>query len=307
MNEEVINKRESSSSLIGLVKGLIKLIRPRQWVKNLFVLAPVVFSKNLMNLNLFSKAVAAFVLFSLASGVVYIFNDLKDVDADRNHPVKKNRPVASGEISVFVGKIYLGVMTIGVLTGGWFIGVAFLLYICGYLVLNFFYTVYLKRVPYLDVACISCGFLLRVLSGAAVVEVKPSIWLMICTGLLAAYLGLGKRAFELRLLGGKAAGHRSVLSKYKRKHLQIALHLLGFMTVGAYFLYTRAPHTVRFFGTQDLVWTTIFPAIGMFRFWQLLERGDSMAGPTEEMLKDPVFLINMVGWIASVLCVIYFF
>lgn len=286
---------------------LVKLIRPRQWVKNFFVIAPLVFSKNLINPFLVLYSLGAFVLFSLASGFVYVFNDLKDMDADRLHPVKKNRPLASGRVGVGTGKIFACVLAITALSGGWSLKWKFGAFLTGYLLLNLLYTIVLKRVPYLDVAGIALGFLLRVLAGAAVVNVKPSVWLMVCTVLLAAYLGLGKRAFELRVLGDKASEHRKVLSGYHPKHLKIALVVLGVTTLAAYFFYTLAPHTVSFFGTGDLVWTTPFPAIGLFRFGQLLKTGKSEDSPTEEMLKDPIFLINMAAWILSVLAIIYLF
>ncbi len=286
---------------------LVKLIRPHQWVKNFFVIAPLVFSKNLTNPVLVLTSLGAFVLFSLASGFVYVYNDIMDMDADRLHPVKKNRPLASGRIGVRTGKIYALILAGAALAGGWCLGWEFGLFLSGYLLLNLFYTVLFKKVPYLDVASIATGFLFRVLAGAAVVKVEPSVWLMVCTVLLAAYLGLGKRAFEIRLLGDKAPEHRKVLSGYNPKHLKAALILLGVTTLVAYFFYTMAPHTVRFFGTRDLVWTTPFPAIGLFRFGQLLQTGNSKDGPTEEMLKDPIFLINMAAWFLSVSAIIYFF
>lgn len=293
---------ESSGSTL---LGLLKLVRPHQWVKNLFVLAPLVFSKRLMEIPLVLQAVGAFFLFSLTSGVVYVFNDLKDIEADRRHPVKKRRPLASGQVSVQVGKTLVGVLGVVALGGGFAVGISFGAFLFGYLVLNLFYTLYFKRVPYVDVACIATGFLLRVLAGAAVVGVDPSVWLIVCTGLLAAFLGLGKRAFELRVLGKEAPSHRAVLAKYRLYHLNIALVIAGVATLVAYLLYTRSPHTVAFFGTHHLMWTAPFPAIGLFRFGMILRRGDTHESPTEEMLKDPVFLINMAVWATSVLAIIY--
>jgi 4-hydroxybenzoate polyprenyltransferase len=291
---------------ITQLKALFWILRPRQWVKNLFVVAPLVFSKHLLDPTQVARSAAAFLLFCLISGVVYIINDLKDIDADRSHPVKKNRPLPAGRLRPGWAKRFAGgLFVLTALCAVWLAPI-FAALLGAYWVLNLLYTFWLKRVPYLDVACIASGFLLRVLAGAAVLLVTPSIWLIVCTGLLAAFLGLGKRASELSLLGKQAWRHRPVLKRYRLSHLKIAMAVLGVTTLIGYIAYTLSPHTRQFFGTRQLYWTIPFPAFGLFRFAQLAMRKEAKDSPTDRMLRDVLFLINMVCWAVVVIGIIYF-
>lgn len=274
-------------------------------MKNLFVLAPLVFSKHLLEPWPVAKAAAAFALFCAVSGVVYIINDLRDVEADREHPIKRRRPIASGALPKRSAKIFAGTLAVLAFGGGVALDLGFVAFLFGYLGLNLVYTIGLKKIPYLDVGSIATGFLLRVLAGAAVIDVKASIWLMICTGLLAAFLGFGKRASELSALGVRAAKHRPVLDKYRLSHLKVTLALFGLATLAAYAAYTISPHTRSFFGTENLYWTIPFAAFGLLRFGQLLMRRGVDESPTETMLKDAPFIINLVVWFVSVVVIIY--
>jgi 4-hydroxybenzoate polyprenyltransferase len=281
------------------------VLRPRQWVKNLFVLAPLVFSKHLLEPWLVLRSVAGCALFCAISGVVYIINDLRDVEADRHHPVKKKRPIAAGVLRQRSAMIFAGVLAALAFGGGVALDWVFGGLLLAYLVLNFVYTVGLKKVPYLDVASIATGFLLRVLAGAAVLDVRASTWLIICTGLLAAFLGFGKRASELTALGEEAGRHRPVLKKYRLGHLKIALVIFGLATLAAYAAYTVSAQTRRFFGTDQLYWTIPFAAFGLLRFGQLLMKRGVEESPTETMLRDPPFLVNLGVWAVTVVVIIY--
>jgi len=287
-------------------------MRPRQWVKNLFVFLPLVFAKYLDQPGQVLDALLAFVSFSAASGAVYVLNDLRDLEADRCHPTKRRRPLASGRLGrreamwLFGGGVMVAAAfggTVDVLSGGRF----FTLVVFGYLFLNVVYSGWLKRVAYLDVACIAAGFLLRVTGGAVAVSVHPSGWLLTSTALLAAYLGLGKRAHELKVLGDRAAEHRPVLSQYRPLHVKWVMVFLGLATLVAYVVYTTAEHTIAFFGTQRLVWTAPFAAYGLFRFWQLVLDGRRQDSPTDAMLRDAAFLVNIALWALSIVIVIYGF
>ncbi|MCD6499768.1 MAG: decaprenyl-phosphate phosphoribosyltransferase [Deltaproteobacteria bacterium] len=287
-------------------------LRPRQWVKNLFVFLPLVFAKYLDESGRVLDAFLAFVSFSAASGAVYVLNDLRDLEADRRHPTKKQRPLASGRLAQRDAKWLLGgvvILALGlgllvdVLSGGRF----FTLVVLGYLLLNVAYSGGLKRVAYVDVACIAAGFLLRVSGGAMAVSVHPTGWLLTSTALLAGYLGLGKRAHELKLLGDRAAEHRPVLAQYRPLHVSWAMAVLGSITVVGYIVYTTTAHTRAFFRTDRLVWTVPFAAYGLFRFWQLVVDDRRQDSPTDAMLRDAPFLVNIVLWGLSIVVVIYGF
>lgn len=289
------------------LRVFVSALRPRQWIKNLFVIAPLVFAKKLLDPGQGLVAAFAFLLFCTASGVVYILNDLLDREADRLHPTKRLRPIASGELPhVQAGWMAAGLAVLS-LCGSILLGVTFTFCLLSYLLLNVIYSVALKRIPYLDVTAIAGGFLLRVMAGASALKVEASVWLLVCTGLLSVYLGLGKRAHELVALKENAADHRSVLKKYRLGHLRLAMVLLAVATVAAYVFYTLSPHTRAFFGTRRLVWTSFLPLLGLIRFGQLVLKHHRAESPTEEMLKDGPFLGISILWGISVVLLIYLF
>jgi 4-hydroxybenzoate polyprenyltransferase len=274
-------------------------------VKNLFVAAPLVFSKNLFAGSQLGRAALGVVAFCLLSSAVYILNDLADVEKDRAHPRKCRRPIASGRLPVPVARVaavVLAVLALGLASS---LSLVFALAALGYLVLNVAYSAWLKRVPFVDVLAIAFGFFLRVLAGTFVIHVEPSAWLLVCTALLASFLGFGKRAHELAVAGPAATSQREVLAGYRLRHLRIALWILAGCTTAAYVLYARAPHTVDFFGTTRMIFTTPFIVIGIGRFLQLITSRPQAESPTDEMLHDGVFLANIVAWIIAVLAVIY--
>src|SRR5262245_56343697 len=176
-----------------MLGSILKAVRPHQWVKNLFVAAPVVFAKRIGDTHSDLRAAAAFAAFCLLSSAVYLVNDLVDIEKDRAHPIKRNRPIASGALKPEVARALAGLFAVAALGAGLALGWAFALTATGYLALNAVYTFWLKRVAFVDVACISIGFLLRVLAGAFAIGVPPSRWLLVCTLLLSSLLGFGKR------------------------------------------------------------------------------------------------------------------
>lgn len=279
-------------------------MRPHQWVKNLFVIAPLVFAKQLFDVPTALRTLAAFVLFCLASSTVYYLNDLADVEADRAHPVKRKRPIASGVVPVGLARnVALG-MALTAVAGGFLLGLSFLAAVVIYLVLNLAYSARLKRVPYVDVLVIAAGFELRVLGGAYAAQVPASTYLLVVTFLLATFLGFGKRSHELSQAGERTE-QRKVLQSYHPTTLLVLLYATALATVLAYVLYTLDPNTSAFFGTRFLVATAPFTLFGVLRFLHLVRHRPEAESPTDEMLRDWPFLLNLAFWAGAVTLVIY--
>lgn len=285
-----------------MLTALLRAVRPRQWVKNLFVAAPLIFGKALRDEPRLLRAAAATALFCLVSSAVYLWNDLLDVEKDRLHPRKRLRPIAAGTLPIPVARVAAAVLATLGLALGWALDPWFAAAAATYLTLNVAYSLRLKHVPYVDVLIIASGFLLRVMAGGVAIAVYASGWLLLCTGLGACFLGFGKRSHELATAG---TGARKSLDGYDAKHLRIALWGTGLATLVAYLLYTLSAHTRVYFGTHHMVWTVPILALGMGRFVALTgsPRADS---PTDEMLRDPVFLATLVSGAAAVVAIIYF-
>ena len=287
--------------------ALLKTLRPHQWVKNLFVAAALVFSRHLTDAALLSRTGLAVLAFCLLSGAVYCFNDVRDVEGDRAHPTKKNRPIASGALSERAAMIASGVLALVGLGIAFWLSPKTALYAGLYLLQNIAYSIRLKHIAFVDVAIIATGFLLRVLAGAAAIDVPASKWLLLCTALLATFLGLGKRAHELAWAErtGTTVETRAALAGYNIPVVRIAMFVLGGATTAAYLAYTLWPHTIAFFGTANLPYSSPFVALGIFRFMQLALYFPKDDPPTEAMLKDPWFLLDLVAASATVLFIIY--
>lgn len=287
-----------------MIRALVRTMRPHQWVKNLFVLAPLVFAKELLHQDHALRSVVAFGLFCLASSTVYILNDLADVDADRAHPVKRHRPIASGQLPETIAR------TVGLMMGGAVVLVGsaldlmFAVTVLAYLLLNLAYTFRLKRIAYVDVMCITTGFELRVLGGGLAAEVELSTYLLGVTFLLASFLGFGKRLHELQQ-GEQSIKQRSVLQNYDHGTLLLLLRSTGIATLLVYAIYTVDPQTRAAFGTDYLIVTALMPAFGILRFIKLVNGEAGEDSPTEAMLKDRPFLVNLVAWAALVMLIIY--
>jgi 4-hydroxybenzoate polyprenyltransferase len=288
------------------MRALVEACRPRQWVKNSFVAAPLVFAKQLNDVHTALRALAAVALFCGLSSAIYLWNDIVDIDKDRAHPTKHTRPIASGRLSIAHARIASATLAAGALAGSLVIDWRFTACELAYIGNNVAYSLAWKRVVYLDVLAIAAGFLLRVVGGAFAISVDASPYLLVCTGLLAGYLGLGKRAHELATAGERAHLQRPVLRGYRSDVLRLALYATGIATLISYVVYTRAEHTVRFFGTTRMIYSAPFAAFGLWRFYLLVQspRGDS---PTEEMLKDAPFMVNLLTWGAAIMFIIYYF
>lgn len=289
----------------GGVKDWLRLIRPEQWTKNLFVFAAIVFSHHLSDTAALLRVAAAFGVFCLLSSGVYVLNDLKDRDADRNHPRKKNRPLATGTINPGAAWTVFVVLTAVGFAGSAFLGPGMLVVSTTYFALMAGYTYGLKHVAILDVMVIATGFVLRAVAGGVVIGVAVSPWLLICTFLLSLFLALGKRRHELILLGPEGAGHRASLSSYSAPFLDQMISVVTASALVSYALYTLAPDTVRKFGTTDLLFTIPFVLFGIFRYLYVLYHRGEGGSPERVLLSDAPFIMNLALWLAVVIWVIY--
>ncbi len=291
----------------SLMKSLLMLLRVKQFNKNLFVFAPLIFSKRLFDWHSFSDVFVGFLLFCLASSSVYIFNDIKDIESDRQHPKKRFRPLPSGKVSVMVAIIVSATLGVVCLVFSFFLGAQFGFIVLSYMIISVFYSIILKHLVILDVMVIAAGFVLRVLGGAAIVNIYPSNWLIICTILLSLFLGFSKRRYELVLLGDAPGLHRKVLEHYSPYFLDQMISVVTAATVMSYMLYTVSEQTVVFFGTRHLIWTVPFVLYGIFRYLYLVHQKEEGSDPAEIMLKDKALLIDIFLWALSCILIIYFF
>jgi decaprenyl-phosphate phosphoribosyltransferase len=284
---------------------LLLSLRPRQWVKNLFVLAPLVFAEHAADGALAIRAALAFLLFGLLSGCVYLLNDIVDVEADRAHPVKRNRPIASGRLPVATARMSLAVLLLVAVGASFFLDVGFAAVGMAYFVLNVGYSFALKHLPYIDVLTIASGFILRLFAGALAIDVPLSLWLGLCTFLLATYLGLGKRRHELVLSQETGAISRKVLASYGPESLARVMTGFAVATAVAYGAYVLLGETLASYSPQAL-WPTI-PSVlfGLARFATLTSRGLKGQSPTDAMLSDWPFVANVLVWTGLVVWVIY--
>ena len=284
---------------------LLKAMRPHQWVKNLFVVAPLIFAERASEPQNLVDISVAFLLFCLFSGCVYILNDLLDAKEDRIHPVKRFRPIASGRLPTTVAWIALTLLlTVSTVLGfgiSTYLGAA----CCAYFTLNVAYSTALKHVPFVDVSIIASGFVLRIYGGATAIEVPLSTWLVVCTFLLALFLGLGKRKHELLASGQQATKQRKVLRYYRIGGVRLAMGLSALATALCYIAYVFAGETVQAFKPLDLVATIPCVLLGLWRFSVLTENHGDGRSPTDRMLVDKLFVLNLVAWAGIVVAVIY--
>lgn len=284
--------------------ALIKTLRPQQWVKNVFVAAPLFFALRLFDITSSLRSAAAVALFCLISGCVYVLNDIVDVEQDRRHPQKRNRPIASGRLPIGVARTFLVIAVPACIAAALALSTKYCAVLTTYFVLNIAYSFRLKKLAYLDVLSIATFFILRVLAGAFAIGVEASPWLLGCTFALALFLGFGKRAHELAG-GSEAEQQRSVLARYDLATLRVILYVLAGVVVVLYALYTASDHTIALFGTDKLIWTVPFPIIGILRFSHLAVTRHEAESPTEEMLRDGLFMANIALYAVAMFVILY--
>ena len=288
-----------------MAASLIVSVRPGEWTKNLFVFAGLLFGQRLADPVAVGRATAAFVIFCALAGVVYLVNDVADRNRDRQHPRKRDRPIASGALSVSTALTAAGLLGIGALAWAWWMGRDFGLVATAYVLLLVLYSGPLKHIVIIDVLTIAIGFVLRVVAGAVAIGVPISQWLLICTILLALFLGLSKRRHEIVLLADGATGHRRILQEYSPYLLDQMIGVVTASTLMAYILYATSHETAEKFGTSLLGLTIPFPLYGIFRYLYLVHRKEGGGSPAELLLNDRPLLACVALWAVAVVVIIY--
>ncbi len=280
------------------LKEFIRLLRPHQWLKNIFILAGLVFSHAWFEQNLFYHVIVAFIAFSLLASGIYIFNDIIDRNKDQLHPHKKLRPIAAGTISIASASL-LGLLLSSIsLLLGFYISATLGIILLGYILLNIAYSFYLKHVVILDVFVIACGFILRMLAGTIGIMIAPSNWLILCTLMLALFLGFAKRYSELLLKQTEPALTREVLRNYSHSLLDKLMIISASGAIFSYSLYTMSPETIQTHHTNNLVYTVPLVLYGIFRYLYLLYQPKSILSHdiTIEVIKDKHLLVTIIAW-----------
>ena len=287
-----------------MLTSIFVSLRPRQWVKNLFVFAGLVFAQKLFTPSVW-PALGAFAVFCALSGSVYLLNDAADREKDRLHPDKKWRPIASGRLPAGTAVTAAAVLVVAALAGSLVLSRPLAVVALAYAVLLGAYSVWLKHLVIVDVIVVAIGFVLRAVAGAVAIDVGISGWLLICTVLMALFLALGKRRHEYLTLGEAAVRHRPILAEYSAGLLDQMIAVVTASTVTAYALYTMSPETVAKFETHLLPVTLPFVLYGIFRYLYLLYRRQLGGNPSELFLNDGPLLVNTLLWILAVALIIY--
>lgn len=288
-----------------LLIEILKSTRPHQWLKNLFIFAPIIFSQNIFNLPYILKTGIAFISFCLLSGSLYILNDLNDREEDKLHPIKSKRPIASGRLkrsSAILSFITLSALAfvLAITLNKYFFIIAL-----AYFSLQVAYSFWLKHVVILDVFVVAAGFLIRVVAGGLAIDVSLSSWLLICTILLALFLAMSKRRHELILLEENAHNHRPILKEYNPYLLDQMIAVVTASTLITYCLYTISEETVTKFGTTKLIYTIPFVLYGIFRYLYLVHQKSEGGSPDVLIIKDKPLLADIFLWIVSAILILY--
>lgn len=290
----------------AMISALVRSMRPAQWAKNLFVLAPLVFAERLGESDAIVRSLVAFALFCCASSAVYLFNDIHDREEDRRHPRKAKRPIASGRLGLGVAWAASFALAVAALGVGWVLEPAFAGVVALYLGLNAAYTLGLKHLVILDVMIVSAGFVLRVEAGGVAIAVEVSSWLLLCTVFLSLFLVFSKRRHEIQVMSDRAAEQRPVMSHYSATFLDQMINVVTASTVVSYALYAVSPETVERFQSRGLLYTVPMVLFGIFRYLYLMYQRPGDANPTEVILTDPPLVIDLMLWSVAVVAVIYF-
>ncbi len=294
--------RTGQSTLGALGESL----RPAQWAKNGFVFSALIFSRSLTDWRRTALVTLAALVFCAISSAMYLVNDVLDAPDDRQHPVKRLRPVVSGRVSRTAALGTSAALGIAALAAAWSIDHAFFQVVSAYAAINLLYSAWLKRVMLVDVFMIAAGFVLRVIGGGIIIHVELSAWLIVCTTLLALFLALSKRRHELVLLGGNASGHRSSLADYTPHFLDQLIGIVTASTVMSYALYTLSEDVQTKFPGKRLEMTVPFVLFGIFRYLYLVHRREGGGNPARTLFTDPVLLASVLLWAVAVIVIIYF-
>lgn len=291
------------------IVSLIRLIRPEQWIKNLFIFFPLFFHGQILNKDLFLQCLFSFFSFSLIASSIYCFNDIYDVEADRNHPKKCIRPIASGNLTIKSAYMMMAICIILSLSLLLFLdihnktNVLFLLLF--YFVMNITYCIKLKQFAIVDVVIISIGFVLRVILGGITTEIWLSEWIIMMTFLMALFLAFAKRRDDVIIYQNKGELPRKNTNRYNIEFMNQVMTILSTVTIITYIMYTLSPAVINRFNSRNIYLTTVFVLIGIIRYLQLTIVDLKSENPTTILLKDKFIQICLIGWITSFLVIIY--
>jgi decaprenyl-phosphate phosphoribosyltransferase len=289
--------------LVAQLWPLLKLLRPQQWLKNAFVIAPLFFTPAAATIHNAVLVLLGVLCFCALSSTVYIVNDYADRDSDRAHPVKCRRPLAAGTVSLALAASALGLLLAVGLAGGFALNPAFGWIALAYLLCNFAYSFGLKTIAILDVMLIAFGFLLRVEAGSVLIAARPSAWILVCTGLLALFLAMAKRRDDLER--DLDAAHRASLRGYTREFLDTSVTVLLGALLIAYLIYTTDAQVTQRLGTDQLYFTAPFVVAGILRYLQVTLVEKRSGSPTEIVVADPFMILAITGWLATFGALIY--
>jgi len=305
MNDTIATADPAVTGPTAPVKDFFLSLRPYQWTKNLVIFAALVFAKELGNLHQLTISVCAFLDFCLLSGAVYMLNDVVDYEKDRFHPIKKDRPIASGRLNrSFAGSAGV-LLYILALVLAYFLNADFFKIALAYSFVTIGYTYYFKNVAILDVMAISIGFVLRAIAGGVVLGVESSFWLLLCTFLLALFLALSKRRHEMVFLSEDATRHRTNLAEYSPYLLDQMIGVVTASCFVAYTLYTVSDETVAKFHTDKLSFTVPFVIFGIFRYLYLIHQKKEGGNPSAHLYSDRPLLISIILWVLACIGIIY--
>jgi len=287
-----------------MIRELIATMRPTRWTKNVTLLAALMFSRNFTEPDMLLRSLAALALFCMVSSAGYIFNDITDRKEDRHHPEKKNRPIASGRVPIGASLPLCLILGMGGLAGSFALDSSFGVWVLGYMVLMILYSLYLKRVPIVEIFIQAAGLMIRVVAGGVVIHVEISNWLINCTMLLALFLTLSRRRHDL-LITADTPNKPRILESYSPYLMDQMIAVVTSATLIAYTLYTISEETVQKFGTAALILTVPFVLYGIFRYLYLIHQKKSILSPEREMLADVPFMVNFVLYILVAAAVLY--
>jgi 4-hydroxybenzoate polyprenyltransferase len=305
LNDLVRQQQSSLRRFFSKAFIYLRLMRPHQWTKNLFVLVGLVFDHGWNNASLVHSVLLAFIAFSLASSAIYVLNDYFDRESDRQHPRRANRPLASGSANLPVALGMAAVCATFALLIAAGVSAILAYIIAAYLLLNIAYSIKLKNIPILDVFVISMGFVLRLLAGTVGVEIEPSGWLVLCGMLVTLSLGFAKRRTESAIPVEDNGRHRRVLNHYNLVLLDHLTSICAGAAIVTYGLYTVSPHAIALHRTTDLAYSVPFAIYGMFRYLYLVFMNISEGDPAEDFIRDPHLILSTIGWCATVAFALY--
>ena len=283
----------------------LKLLRPKDWAKNLFLFLPLFFGREISNIHKVIAVALGFIAFSCIASSIYIINDYRDREDDRKHPVKCKRPLASGAVSPTAGLVIAAFLIIAGFTLAWFIRDKFVFVLAIYFLVNLGYSLGLKAIPILDLMLLATGFVLRIKAGSVIAYVPLSEWIVIMVFLLAIFMAIGKRRDDVLLKLSTGTDMRKSIKGYNLEFLNVLLALVCAVIIVAYLMYCMSPATIQFLGTYRLYYTCVFVMAGIIRYLQIIYVSADAGSPTKILYKDRFIQVTLLLWIASFFTILY--